>query len=128
LVRGDDGQPIMVRHYSDNLLLSLLNRRRPPRRERSVRVQLPALRSTADAASVMTAIAAAVAAGELTPGEAAELSKVIETYVRVQSPEAHRIDLWIAQGNGMQKIEMATRYRMRRPCDSRTLPAAARFL
>src|SRR5262249_1491987 len=76
------------------------NRRRPPRRERSVRVKLPALRSTADAASAMTMIAAAVAAGELTPGEAAELSKVIEIYFRVQSPEAPRIDLWIAQGNG----------------------------
>jgi len=103
LVRGDDGQPITVRHYSDNLLLALLNRRRPPRRKRSVRVKLPALRSTADAASAMTAIAAAVATGELTPGEAAELSKVIETYFRVQSPESPRIDVWVAQGNGMAK-------------------------
>jgi hypothetical protein len=28
LIRGDDGQPIMVRRYSDNLLLALLKARR----------------------------------------------------------------------------------------------------
>jgi hypothetical protein len=31
LVRGDDGQPITVRRYSDNLLLALIKARRPPR-------------------------------------------------------------------------------------------------
>lgn len=82
LVRGDDGQPITVRRYSDNLLLALLKARRLPRRDRSVRFQLPALRSAADAASAMAALTAAVAAGEVTPGEAAELSKVVEAYVR----------------------------------------------
>src|SRR5215813_15232185 len=47
LVRDDDGQPIMVRRYSDNLLLALLRAHRPPRRERSVRFVLPALHSAA---------------------------------------------------------------------------------
>jgi hypothetical protein len=82
LVRGDDGQPITVRRYSDNLLLALLKARRLPRRDRSVRFQLPALQSAADAASALAALTAAVAAGEVTPGEAAELSKPIEAYVR----------------------------------------------
>jgi hypothetical protein len=41
LVRGDDGQPITVRRYSDNLLLALLKARRLLRRERFVRFQLP---------------------------------------------------------------------------------------
>jgi hypothetical protein len=77
LVRGDDGQPVIVRRYSDNLLLSLLKLRRLPRRGRSLRFQLPPVRSLADAASAMAAITAAVAAGELTPGEAAELSKLV---------------------------------------------------
>ena len=82
LVRDDDGQPIMVQRYSDNLLLALIKARRPPRRERSVRFQLPALHSMADAAAAMASIAAAVAAGEITPGEAAELSKLVEAYIK----------------------------------------------
>ena len=82
LVRDDDGQPIAVRRYSDNLLLALLRARRPPRRERSVRFQLPALRSAADAASAMAALTAGVAAGEVTPGEAAEFSKLVEAYIK----------------------------------------------
>ncbi len=82
LVRDDQGQPITVRRYSDNLLLALLRAHRPPRRERSVRFQLPALHSAADAAGAMASIAAAVAVGEITPGEAAELSRLVEAYMR----------------------------------------------
>jgi len=90
LVRGEDGQPIMVQRYSDNLLLSLLRARRLPRRERSVRFQLPALRSAADAASVMAALTAAVAIGEVTPSEASELSKLVEAYIKAL--EAHEFN------------------------------------
>ena len=81
LVRDDEGQPITVRRYSDNLLLALLRAHRPPRRERSVRFQLPALHSAADAAGAMASIAAAVGVGEITPGEAAELSRLVEAYM-----------------------------------------------
>jgi hypothetical protein len=72
----------MVRRYSDHLLLALLKAHRPPRRERSVRFQLPALQSAADAADAMAAITAGVAAGEMTPGEASELAKLVEAYVK----------------------------------------------
>jgi hypothetical protein len=82
LVREDDGQPILVRRYSDNLLLAQLKAHRPPRRERSVRFQLPALRSAADAASAMAALTTGMATGEVTPGEAAELSKLVEAYIK----------------------------------------------
>jgi hypothetical protein len=82
LLRDDQGQPIMVRRYSDHLLLALLKAHRPPRRERSVRFQLPALQSAADAAGAMAAITAGVAAGEMTPGEASELAKLVEAYVK----------------------------------------------
>jgi hypothetical protein len=82
LVRDDDGKPVLVRRYSDNLLLALLKARRPPRRERSVRFQLPALRSAVDAASAMAALTAGVATGEVTPGEAAELAKLVEAYIK----------------------------------------------
>jgi hypothetical protein len=82
LVRDADDQPIIVRRYSDHLLLALLKARRPSRRERPVRFQLPALRSTADAASAMAALTAGVAAGEVTPGEAVELSRLVEAFVK----------------------------------------------
>jgi hypothetical protein len=82
LVRDDDGQPIMVRRYSDNLLTALIKAHRPPRRERPVRFQLPALHSMADAAKAMASIAAGVAAGEITPGEATELSRLVDAYMR----------------------------------------------
>jgi hypothetical protein len=44
---------------------------------------MPALRSAADAASVMAALTAGVAAGDVTPGEAAELSRLVEAYAKV---------------------------------------------
>jgi hypothetical protein len=91
VVRDDDGQPIAIRRYSDNLLLALLRAHRPPRREKPVRFQLPALQSAADAAGAMAAITAGVAAGEVTPGEAAELSRLIEAYVKAL--EASEFDL-----------------------------------
>jgi hypothetical protein len=81
LVRDDDGQPIAIRRYSDHLLLALLKAHRPPRRERSVRFELPPLRSAADAASTMAAITTGVASGDVTPSEAAELSKLVEAFV-----------------------------------------------
>jgi hypothetical protein len=82
LVRDDDGQPIAIRRYSDNLLSVLLKAHRPPRRERPVRFQLPTLQSAVDAAGAMAAITAGVAAGDITPSEASELAKLIETYVK----------------------------------------------
>jgi hypothetical protein len=82
LVRDDDGQPIMIRRYSDNLLLALIKAGRPPPRERSVRVQFPALRSTADATDAMAAISDAVASGAITSGEAAVLSRFVEASIK----------------------------------------------
>jgi hypothetical protein len=82
IVRDDDGQPIAIRRYSDALLLALLRAHRPPRRERSVRFTLPALRSAADAVGAMASITAVAASGDITPSEAAELSKLVEAYVK----------------------------------------------
>jgi hypothetical protein len=90
LVRDSEGQPITIRRYSDNLLLALMKAHRPPQRERSVPFQLPVLHSAADAAAAMISIAAAVAAGEITPGEAANLSKLVETCMRaIEATEFH---------------------------------------
>jgi hypothetical protein len=59
-----------------------LDRIAPPRRDRPVRFALPTLNSAADATNALAAITSAVAYGELTPTEAAELSRVIEATVK----------------------------------------------
>jgi hypothetical protein len=54
----------------------------PPRRDRPVRFDLPPLVTAADAPRAMAAIAAAVAAGDLTAGEAADLAGLVERFVK----------------------------------------------
>jgi hypothetical protein len=88
LIRDDAGQPVLIRRYSDPLLLALLRAHRPARRERSVRFALPVLHSAADAASAMARITVAVASGEITPSEAAELSKLVEAFVKALEASA----------------------------------------
>jgi hypothetical protein len=61
-----------------------------PRRERFVRFDLPALQSPADATRAMAGIAAAVACGEITLGEAAELARLVDGYIR--AVEANEFD------------------------------------
>jgi len=53
-----------------------------PRRERAVRFQMPPIETAADIAPAMGAITAAVAAGDLTPGEAGALAQIIDTFIR----------------------------------------------
>jgi hypothetical protein len=80
LVRDENGQPITVTRYSDNLLLALLKAHRP-RPERPMHFQMPPLQSAADAAAAIASIAGAVAAGDITPSEAAELSALVEAFL-----------------------------------------------
>jgi len=54
----------------------------PPRRGRPVNFGLPAVRGAADLAAAMAAITTAAGQGAITPGEAAELARVVEIFVR----------------------------------------------
>ena len=54
----------------------------PPRRERPVNFTLPEINSADHATNAMAAVTEAVASGELTPTEAAELSRVVDCYVK----------------------------------------------
>jgi len=54
----------------------------PPRRERLISFDLPALETGEDAIKAMSAIAHAVANGELTPGEAAAMTKQVDCFLR----------------------------------------------
>src|SRR5689334_561466 len=51
----------------------------PPRKDRPVPFEMPKLEAPADALRAATAIVSAVALGELSPGEAGELAKVVES-------------------------------------------------
>lgn len=55
-----------------------LDRILPARRDRPVRFNLPPIKSAQDAAATVSAVLEAVAAGELTPADAGEISKIIE--------------------------------------------------
>jgi Family of unknown function (DUF5681) len=57
-----------------------LDRIVPVRCDRHVSFQLPKLETPADVLTAVSAIAEGVAAGELTPGEAGELSKLIDSF------------------------------------------------
>jgi hypothetical protein len=59
-----------------------LDRIMPARKERIVSFALPKLATAADAVGATAALVKAVASGELTPSEAAELSKLVEAFTR----------------------------------------------
>ena len=59
-----------------------LDRILPPRKDRPVSFTLPTINSAQDAAAVVSSVLAAVAAGELTPADAAEVGKLIDSYVK----------------------------------------------
>jgi hypothetical protein len=54
----------------------------PPCRERSVRFALPPIESAADIAPAMKLVTSELAAGIITPGEAATIAAVVDTFVR----------------------------------------------
>ena len=60
-----------------------LDRILPPRRDRPVTFDLPPIESPQNAAATASAVLAAVASGEITPSDAAEVGKLIEAYVKV---------------------------------------------
>ncbi len=54
-----------------------------PRRDRPLTFALPKIESAADAAQAMSAIIGATAAGEITPGEAADVARLLEGFVKL---------------------------------------------
>ena len=59
-----------------------LERILPPCRERTVKFVLPPIESAADIAPAMKAVTSALAGGLITPGEAATIAAVVDTFVR----------------------------------------------
>ena len=65
-----------------------MDRLAPARKGEPVAFELPPLDKPADSVVAAAEIVAAVAAGELTPSEAADLAKVIDVYVRAIATKA----------------------------------------
>ena len=59
-----------------------LDRLAPPRKDRHIEFTRPKMEKASDAAEASAAIVEAVALGELTPSEAGELMKIVESYAR----------------------------------------------
>jgi hypothetical protein len=55
----------------------------PARKDRPVFFELPNMKHAKDAVSASAAIVAAVGRGDLTPMEASELGKVVDSYARI---------------------------------------------
>src|SRR4051812_42771506 len=85
-----DGQAIALTQKAIDLALAgdiaalrlCVDRILPPRKDRPVTFGFPAITSAAEAAATMSAILGAVAAGEVTPTEASEVAKLVDSYVR----------------------------------------------
>jgi hypothetical protein len=59
-----------------------MDRIAPVRKDRPVTFSLPPIAGATDAAKASAALLAAVSAGEITPNEAAEIGRLLETYVK----------------------------------------------
>jgi Family of unknown function (DUF5681) len=59
-----------------------LDRILPARKDRPVTFEMPAIESAADAKTASAALLTAVAAGSLTPSEAAEIAKLVDAYLK----------------------------------------------
>jgi hypothetical protein len=68
------GDPAVLRLCLDRII--------PPRRGRPVQLPVPPVRGAADLGGTMAAITTAATGGAITPGEAAELARVVEIFVR----------------------------------------------
>lgn len=59
----------------------VLDRIAPARRDSPIRFAMPAIESAGEASKVMSALLAAVAAGEITPSEAEQVAKIVSAFV-----------------------------------------------
>lgn len=80
---AQDGDTVALRMCLDRLV--------PPRKDRPITFDLPPIETADDLPKATGAVVAAVATGELTPSEAAEISKTLDVHVRaIEATELHR--------------------------------------
>jgi hypothetical protein len=87
-----NGDAVALRLCLDRLL--------PAQRERPIAVELPALAGPKDAVAASAALLGAVAAGEVTPGEAREVGRLLELHLK--AVELHEIEARLTALEGKQ--------------------------
>jgi hypothetical protein len=87
------GDPVALRLCLDRLL--------PVLRERPVSVALPPVTTSKDAVAASAALIQAVAGGEIAPGEARELGRLIELHLK--AVEVHELETRLAVLESRQK-------------------------
>lgn len=80
-----------------------LERLCPPRKDRPVSFDLPAIETSSDAITAMAALVTAVAEGNVTPTEAQTVAAVIEVQRRVIETEDHERRLRALEERGIPK-------------------------
>ena len=78
----------------------VMDRIMPPRKERPVLFTLPKLESAGDAVKATAALVEAVSVGDITPGEAGDLSKLVDGFTK--AVELHEIQQRIERLEAMQ--------------------------
>jgi hypothetical protein len=78
----------LAKHGNIAALRICMDRLLPPRRHEPVTLDLPPLDKVADTVAATSAIVAAVAAGDLTAAEAADLAKVVDVHVQALATAA----------------------------------------
>lgn len=75
----------------DTVALRLcLDRLSPPRKDRPVQFDLPVIETATDLPKATSALLQAVAAGDLTPSEAADIGKAVDAHVRaIEATDLH---------------------------------------
>jgi hypothetical protein len=79
---GEAALALALEQNDGPMIRSLLDRLSPPRRGRTLEIELPPLVAAKDSVVAVAAIAQAVARGELTPEEGAALSNVVTNFTR----------------------------------------------
>jgi hypothetical protein len=77
-----------------------MDRIMPPRKERPIMFTMPKMETAADAVKASAALVDAVAAGDITPGEAGELSKLVDGFTK--AVELHEIQQRLDKLEAMQ--------------------------
>jgi Family of unknown function (DUF5681) len=79
---------IALAEEGDIAIRVCVDRLAPALKDEPVDIELPSLEKPADSVAAAAAIVAGVAAGELTPSQAAQLAKVVDVYVRAIETKA----------------------------------------
>jgi hypothetical protein len=77
-----------------------LERISPPRKDRPVAFRLRPVESAAEAAAAMADVVGAVASGKLTPTEAVDVAKIIETFIRSLETSDFELRIRTLEGGG----------------------------